>query len=78
MNLDLLPFSAFALESSGAAARAVSEAQTLTLQLVPHPIHSFYQPMGGSASIHCAPAGASGTLRASVVPADGTALTITF
>ena len=33
MNIDSLPLTAFALEASGAAARAVGSAHTLTLKL---------------------------------------------
>jgi hypothetical protein len=74
-NLDMLPFTAFALESSGSPAHAASNAQTLTLQL---PVHPAYAPMSGSATtnqsfIHC-----GNLLRAAVVPADESALTITF
>lgn len=76
MNIDLLPFSAFALESSGPAARALSDAQTLTLQLDLVPVHAAFEPaMGGSVSVG---PGATGSLRAQVVPAAGPVLTITF
>jgi len=78
MNIDLLPFSAFALESSGPAARAISDAQTLTLQLDLAPVHAAFEPaMGGSVSVGAA-AGPAGSLRAQVVPAPGPVLTITF
>ena len=78
MNLDLLPFSAFALESSGAAAQAVSGSHTLTLQLDLLPVHAALEvAMGGRASVggDAAPAGA---LRAQVVPASTDSITITF
>ena len=78
MNIDLLPFSAFALESSGAAARAISDSQTLTLQLGLTPVHAaFDAAMSGSISLG-SEAGAAGSLRAQVVPVAGPVLTITF
>ena len=77
MNIDLLPFSAFVLESSGAAARAISDSQTLTLDLGMVPVHAaFGTSMSGSVSLG-ADAGPA-TLRAQVVPAGGPVLTITF
>jgi hypothetical protein len=78
MNIELLPFSAFALEASGAPARAISDAQTLTLQLGLAPAHTAFEPaMSGSISVGTAVA-ASGSLRAQVLPANGAVLTITF
>ena len=77
MNIDLLPFSAFALESVAAAAPGRAEGQTLTLALALAPIRSSHEPMSGSASANqgfiCAT-----PLRAAVLAADGSALTITF
>ena len=75
MNIDLLPFSAFALESCRTAASARGDSHTLTLQsgLVAAPA---YEPMGvadASLALACA-----APLRAAVLPADGSALTITF
>lgn len=77
MNIDLLPFTAFELQLCGPA-QDRAEAQTLTLQLAPAPVHSSQEPMSGRAStdqafVHC-----GNLLRAAVVPADGSALTITF
>jgi hypothetical protein len=78
MNIDLLPFSAFVLESCRTAAPARGDNHTLTLQLALAPVQaSTYEPMAGTAgagqSAACAAA-----LRAAVLPADGSALTITF
>lgn len=78
MNIDLLPFSAFVLESCGPAAPSRGDAQTLTLQLVPAPVHAFYEPMGGSASASPSLVACANVLRAAVVPVDGPVLTITF
>jgi len=77
MNIDLLPFSAFALESCRSAAPSRGDIHTLTLQLALAPVHSSYEPMSGSAGISQAVACAA-PLRAAVLPADGNALTITF
>ncbi|MDP3761656.1 MAG: hypothetical protein Q8R01_14195 [Ramlibacter sp.] len=78
MNIDLLPFSAFALESSGAASRH-GEAHTLTLRLDLTPVHPAFAPaMGGSVGIDGAACGPAPVLRAAVVPAVGPVLTITF
>ena len=79
MNIDLLPFSAFLLESSGAAAQAVREAHTLTLPLDLVPVHAAFEPaMSGTISIDAAQACTVTPLRAAVVPAGGKVLTITF
>jgi hypothetical protein len=79
MNIDLLPFSAFAAESSGAVSRDIGRGPTLTLPLELTPVHPAFEPaMSGSVSIDetaCMPAP---LLRAAVVPASGPALTITF
>ncbi|MDB5872860.1 MAG: hypothetical protein JWQ07_2302 [Ramlibacter sp.] len=78
MDIDLLPFSAFALESAGAPALAGGEAQTLTLPLGLL-VDPSYEPMGGSLSIDgAATVHWAHSLRAAVVPADGKALSITF
>jgi len=62
MNIDLLPFSAFALESSGAASHAAREAHTLTLPLDLVPVHAAFEPaMSGSISIEAAQTGACKT-----------------
>lgn len=79
MNIDLLPFSAFVLESSGTAAQAVRDAQTLTLPLELMPVHAAFEPaMSGTVTLDAAQACAVQPLRAAVVPAGGTVLTITF
>jgi hypothetical protein len=78
MNIDLLPFSAFALESSAGASRHVGESHTLTLRLELAPAHPAFEPaMNGSASVDAA-ADPAPLLRAAVVPAPGPVLTITF
>ena len=77
MNIDLLPFTAFALESYGATEPARGELHTLTLRLALAPVHSSHEPMSGSASVDPAWA-APAALRAAILPADGSALTITF
>ena len=78
MNIDLLPFSAFALQSCGQASQRAGEAQTLTLQLALAPVHSSYEPMSGRASTNQAFVHCGNSLRAAVVPAEGSVLTITF
>jgi hypothetical protein len=78
MNIDLLPFTAFALESSGTAAPSRGEFHTLTLQLALSALHSSHEPMAGSISAKPASAATAHPLRAAVRPADGTPLTITF
>jgi hypothetical protein len=76
MNIDLLPFTAFALESVAAAAPGRSEGHTLTLQLA-LPVRSSREPMSGNATTSREFASAT-PLRAAILPADGSALTITF
>jgi hypothetical protein len=78
MNIDLLPFTAFELQSCGAAGQDGSAAQTLTLQLAPAPVHSSREPMSGKVSTNQAFVHRGDLLRAAVVPADSTPLTITF
>jgi len=78
MNLDQLPFTAFALEAAGTPAAA--EGKTLTLpRSVPAIMRAMaeHEPMSGTADIDPA-APAEGAWRAAVVPADATPLTITF
>jgi hypothetical protein len=79
MNIDLLPLSAFALESSRGADRFIAEAHTLTLQLA-RPALDCSQPplMSGRASIEAHPLRTAALLRAAVLPAGGPGLTITF
>jgi hypothetical protein len=79
MNIDLLPFSAFALESSAGASRYVGEAHTLTLRLELAPAHPAFEPaMSGSIGFDGLAAEPPPLLRAAVVPAGGPVLTITF
>ena len=77
MNIDLLPFSAFALESCRTAASARGDNHTLTLQLALAPVSSSYDATNDIASASQALACAA-PLRAAVLPADGSELTITF
>jgi hypothetical protein len=76
MNIDLLPFTAFALQSCGQA--PAGDGQTLTLQPQLESDHSSHEPMSGTASILQVFGHSGNLLRAAVVPADGPVLTITF
>jgi hypothetical protein len=67
MNIDLLPFSAFALQSCGQASQVAGETQTLTLQL------ALARASTNQPFVDC-----GNSLRAAVVPAEGPVLTITF
>ena len=78
MNIDLLPFSSFALESCAPAAGKRLEAQTLTLALAITPRGVSQEPMSGKASTNQKARASQNVLRAAVVPADGSALTLTF
>ena len=78
MNIDLLPFTAFELQSCEAAGQNRGEAQTLTLQRALAPVHSSREPMSGKVSTNQAFVQCGNLLRAAVVPADSTPLTITF
>ena len=78
MNIDLLPFTAFALQSCGQAAPAGGDGQTLTLQPALLPDHSTHEPMSGRATTNQAFVHCGTLLRAAVVPAEGSVLTITF
>jgi hypothetical protein len=78
MNTDMPAFTAFALESYRSPSQAAGDSSTLTLQLAIAPARSLLEPMGGRASANPAPVHCANLLRAAVVPADGTALTITF
>ena len=77
MNIDLLPFSAFALESYGTTAPSRGDMHTLTLELALAAVHSPNKGMSGRITTRQSVPGIS-SLRAAVLPADGTALTITF
>lgn len=79
MNIDLLPFSAFALESSPGASRAPGESDTLTMQLGLAPVHPALGPaMEGTIDVAEFAPGTAPVLGAAVVPVAGPALTITF
>jgi len=79
MNIDLLPFAAFALESSAGAERPSGEPHTLTLRLAPPVLLCSYgPPMSGSVRIEAVPLRSESLLRAAVLPAEGPGLTITF
>jgi hypothetical protein len=77
MNIDLLPFSAFALESCGGTAPSRGELHTLTLGLALASVRSPHEAMSGSVSTNQIFTAVT-PLRAAVLPADGAALTITF
>jgi hypothetical protein len=80
MNIDLLPFAAFALESSGHSAQPRGERHTLTLRPARSAFDLSYGslPMSGRARIEDVPPPSDSLLRAAVLPADGPGLTITF
>jgi len=80
MNIDLLPFAAFALESSGRTAQARPERHTLTLRLAQPALASSYDspPMSGRATIEDGPLPSESVLRAAVLTADDPGLTLTF
>ena len=79
MNIDLLPFSSFALESSTAAASASRQAQTLTLPLGLVPVHAaFGSAMAGTASVGTVDADSGAPCHMAVAKAGDVALTITF
>jgi hypothetical protein len=79
MPTDLLPFSAFALESTGSPAHEMGESQTLTLCLAVKPLHTRYaEQMSGTLALSSECFEDEGSLRAAVVPADGAPLTLTF
>lgn len=77
MPTNMPAFTAFALESCRSPGPARGDSQTLTMQLaLAHP-HAA-EPMDGSASASTVAGHCAHSLRASVVPADGPVLTITF
>lgn len=76
MNIDLLPFNAFALESCSAGPDAASQALTLTVPVELAPVLPIAELMAGYAS--AAPAGEPMLLRAQVLAARRDAITITF
>jgi hypothetical protein len=77
MNIDLLPFTAFALQSCGKAVQA-GDGRTLTLPSAIVSGHFSHEPMNGMVSTNQAFVHCGNVLRASVVPAEGRVLTITF
>jgi hypothetical protein len=78
MNIDLLPFTAFALESCGTAGQVAAASQTLTLELELGPVHPLLEPMHGTVGKFEALGPVFEPLRAAVVPACSDPLTITF
>jgi hypothetical protein len=79
MPTDLLPFSAFSLESSRPSAHDMSEAQTLTLRLADLPQDTGNrEQMNGTLVLSPASFVDECVLRAAVIPGDGTPLTLTF
>lgn len=78
MSIELLPFSAFALESCTAPSAAPGEAPTLTLQLAIATSRAGLHPTAGTMSTdgnyHIVPNGE----RAAILAADASPLTITF
>ena len=78
MNIDLLPFTAFALESCGTTGHVAAASQTLTLELELGPVHALAEPMHGTVGKSLPLEPMFHTLHAAVVPACSNALTITF
>lgn len=75
MDINLIPFDAFSLESLPASGRS-GPSNTLTLALSWGAAESESEHMTGTAFF--AAAGPRGDFHAGVLPADATALTITF
>ena len=78
MNIDLLPFTAFALQSCAAPEQRQAAAQTLTLGLVATSADACHEPMSGQVSANQSLAPAPEVLRVAVRPAEASAITITF
>ena len=78
MNIDLLPFNAFALESCGTAGANAAAAQTLTLQLALGPVLHCHEPMAGTARAALGTDDTASGLRAAIMPVSSEAITITF
>jgi hypothetical protein len=79
MNIDLLPFSAFALESSAAGPRRPGESHTLTMQFGFAPAHpALEHAMEGTVSLPGPSPESATAWRAAVVPVRGSALTLTL
>jgi hypothetical protein len=79
MNIDHLPFAAFALESPAGRERHGGHPHTLTLRLVrPTLLASYGVSMSGSVEVDASGLGSESLLRAAILPAEGPGLTITF
>ena len=78
MNTDLLPFSAFVLEPCAAPGTGAGEGQTLTLQLGVGRTRTGDELIAGTISTRGPRAVSPNALRAGVVAADGSPVTITF
>jgi hypothetical protein len=80
MNIDHLPFAAFALESAVGRERHGGRPHTLTLRLAARPTlrASCGAPMSGNVEIDAGGLISQSLLRAAIVPAEGPGLTITF
>jgi hypothetical protein len=79
MNIDLPPFAAFALQSSGSLDHPSAESHTLTLRLTRSAVRPAYAPsMSGRARIQAIPVCSDGAWRAAILPDDAPGLTITF
>ena len=78
MNIDLLPFTAFALESGGIADCPADGVQTLTLESALTSARSSREPMSGRASVNQSFAQGAKVSRAAVLPVEDAVLTITF
>ena len=78
MNIDFLPLSSLALESGGVPVAGPS--QTLTLQLALATRQGVRDAMSGTARVGSGRASAArtGAVRAAVLPADDSRLTITL
>jgi hypothetical protein len=77
MSIDVLPFSAFALESCAAPAMAAGDGQTLTLSLRPGRAGDA-TPIAGWLSLHASEAVVTDARHAGIARADDPPLTITF
>jgi hypothetical protein len=75
MSIDLLPISAFALESCAAPAAATTEGQTLTLALR---LARKPAAMSGSLAIQALQVAAPDATHFAIAKADASAVTITF
>ena len=78
MSTDLLPFSAFALESCAVPTGAAPDGHTLTLQLRLAKMGAGHEPMAGTIAVRASRVPSPDCLSAGVVAADASAATITF